>query len=72
MTQTSGTQNESIQKYLSTAGRTLTEKQAERLFGVKNLSARVAELRQNGIRVVTEKTRDGRAKYSVASRKSSR
>ena len=67
-TNISGSQTAFLHSYLRGTGRTLTEKQASSLFGIKNLSARMSELRQAGLKVRTEQTRDGRAKYSVSRR----
>lgn len=50
------TQNERIIQYLST-GRNLTAEQARSRFGVRNLRARVNDLRNNGFCVYTN--RDG-------------
>lgn len=42
------------------SGRELNAAQAEGLFGVKNLRARVAELREEGYAVYTNRKPDGR------------
>jgi len=63
-----GTQTAFLHNYLRGTNRTLTEKQALSLFGIKNLRARLSELRLLGLRVRSEKTLDGRAKYSVSRR----
>lgn len=48
-------QNYKVFKYLTGAkGRTLTARQARSRFGVKNLSARISDLRDYGLNVVTE------------------
>jgi hypothetical protein len=52
------TQNERIIKYLST-GRTLTAEQARNRFGVRNLRARVNDLRNDGFCVYTNRDNDG-------------
>ena len=57
------TQNEVLVNYLRGTGRTLTEAQAERQFGIKNLRARVLDLRNMGLVVNVE---DGA--YSIPSR----
>lgn len=46
------TQNDKVLRYL-TKGQTLTAKQARSRFGVKNLRARIFELRENGHKIVT-------------------
>ena len=67
-TRIQGTQTAFLHDYLRGTGKTLTEKQALSLFNIKNLRARMSELRQLGLRVRTENTTDGRAKYSVSRR----
>lgn len=52
------TQNERLIKYLST-GRTLTSAQARSRFGVRNLRARVNDLRNDGFCVYTNRTGNG-------------
>ena len=46
------TQNDKVLRYLS-KGQTLTAKQARSRFGVKNLRARIFELRGDGHKIVT-------------------
>jgi hypothetical protein len=62
----SSTQNSFLLKYLRGTGRTLTVVQAKSRFNIGNLRARMSEIRQAGLRVRTEKTRDGRNKYSIS------
>lgn len=62
------TQNAFLHDYLRGTGRTLTARQAESQYGIKNLRARMTELRQAGLVVRVEKTRDGFNKYSVSRR----
>lgn len=50
---TTATQSEKVLDYLE-AGRTLTSKQARARFGIQNLRARIAELRNEGYNIVTE------------------
>jgi hypothetical protein len=52
------TQNERIVEYLS-SGRTLTPAQARARFGVRNLRARVNDLRNDGYCVYTNRTGNG-------------
>ena len=47
------TQNEKVLNFLK-RGSTLTAKQARSRFGVKNLRARIFELRGNGHKIVTD------------------
>jgi len=68
------TQNDKVLRYL-TKGQSLTAKQARSRFGVKNLRARITELRQNGHKITTtpvtfrDTGRNGVA-YKLATRKS--
>jgi len=52
------TQNEKLVQYLS-SGRTLTSAQARTRFGVRNLRARVNDLRNDGFCVYTNRTNVG-------------
>jgi hypothetical protein len=61
-------QTDFLISYLRGTGRTLTARQADRLFAIKNLRARISEIRSLGLNVRTEKTVDGRNKYAVSSR----
>ena len=67
-TKINSTQNAFLHDYLRGTGRTLTAKQAESLFGIQNLSARMSELRQAGLQVRVDSTEDGRAKYAISVR----
>jgi hypothetical protein len=67
-TETLKTQNELLENYLRGKNRSITAHEAETRFGILNLRARVTELRQAGLKVTTDVTRDGRAKYFVASK----
>jgi len=51
-------QNERLIQYLST-GRTITSTQARSRFGVRNLRARVNDLRNDGFCVYTNRTSTG-------------
>jgi len=62
------TQNVFLHDYLRGTGRTLTARQAKSQFGIGNLRARMSELRQAGLNVRVEKTRDGLNKYSISRR----
>ena len=62
------TQTAFLHDYLRGTGRTLTARQANSQFGIRNLRARISELRQAGLNVRVEKTRDGFNKYSVSRR----
>jgi hypothetical protein len=63
------TQNQFLESYLRGTNQTLTAAQAEATFGIKNLSARVHELRSMGLtvtRVPTKTTR--RSAYKMSRR----
>ena len=64
----SKTQNEQLVSYLRGTSRALSAPQARALFGVKNLRARMSELREAGYRVRTAKNTQGNTTYSVARR----
>lgn len=64
----STTQNQFLENYLRGTGRTLSARQADSLYGIKNIRARMTELRQAGLRVSRTKNTEGRSTYSVSSR----
>lgn len=51
------TQKEKILNFLSSGG-TLNENQAEKMFGVKNLTARISDLRSDGHCIYLKKSED--------------
>jgi hypothetical protein len=57
-----------LERYLRGTNKTLTEAQATALFGIKNLRARMAEMRKAGLVVRTTKTKEGKTAYAVSSR----
>lgn len=61
-------QREFLVSYLRGTGRELTQPQAESMFGIKNLRARMSEMRELGLRVRTRATSAGRIAYSVSAR----
>ena len=67
-TRLSTTQNVFLQNFLRGTGRSLTSREAEAKFGVKNLRARITELRQSGLVVRTQRTDSGRTRYFVSAR----
>jgi|APFre7841882630_1041343.scaffolds.fasta_scaffold214297_1 hypothetical protein len=68
-TQLKSTQNKFLETYLRGTTRTLTAKQADSLFGIQNLSARVSELRDLGLNVQTIPTKSTtRAAYRMSRR----
>lgn len=64
----STTQNEFLHNYLRGTNRSLTSAQAESLYGIKNLRARMSELRWAGLQIRREKATTGYAKYSISAR----
>jgi len=64
----SGTQNEFLQKYLRGTGRTITAAQARANYGIMNLSARMSDLRNAGLKVSTVSTTSGKTAYRVSAR----
>jgi hypothetical protein len=61
-------QNVFLEQYLRGTGRSLTSRQAEAMYGIKNLRARMTEFRNAGLRVNTRPTTDGRTSYLVSAR----
>jgi hypothetical protein len=53
------TQNQRLEGYLRGTGRELNASQAELLFGVKNLRARMTDFRQNFLAVNKRKSKTG-------------
>jgi len=62
------TQNELLVGYLRGTKRTISAPQAEALFGIKNLSARMSELRQQGFRVRVLENTEGNTAYRIPRR----
>jgi len=62
------TQLQQLETYLRGTGRELSAAQAESRFGIKNLSARMTEMRQGGFRVRTRTNSTGKTAYSVSRR----
>jgi hypothetical protein len=62
------TQNEFLEQYLRGTGRRLSSSQADMLYGIKNLRARMSELRGVGMRVRRKKSTEGRSAYSISAR----
>ena len=57
-------QNENLARYLS-SGRSITPAQARKRFGVRNLRARVNDLRNEGFCIYTNRTNMGTASYRL-------
>jgi hypothetical protein len=62
------TQNEFLEQHLRGTGRTISARQADSIYGIKNIRARMTELRQAGLKVNRDINTEGRAAYSVSSR----
>lgn len=69
-TQLTTTQKEFLENYLRGTGKTLSAAQAQATFGIKNLRARMTEMRKAGLRVRTETNTTGRTVYAVSARDS--
>lgn len=65
----SKTQNELLISYLRGTNRGLSAPQANALFGVKNLRARMSDLRELGFRVRKTVNTEGNTTYYVSRRK---
>lgn len=61
-------QNKFLIKYLRGTGRELSSAQAESLYGIQNLRARMTDLRNGGYKVRTHKNTEGRTSYAVSRR----
>lgn len=61
-------QKEFLVKYLRGTGRELSSAQADVLYGIQNLRARMSELRGEGFTVRTRKNTEGRTAYAVSRR----
>ena len=61
-------QNQLLQDLLRGTGRELTCAQARAAYGIKNLRARVCELRAAGLNVYSRKNYRGAAAYRIVSR----
>jgi len=61
-------QTQFLHDYLRGTGKTISEAQASANYGIKNLSARISELRSAGLRVTTDKNKSGKTVYSVSAR----
>ena len=62
------TQNAFLEQHLRGTGREITAAQAEATYGIKNLRARVCEMRQAGLNVFSRKNYRGAASYRVVAR----
>lgn len=62
------TQNEFLESYLRGTGKALSAAQAVSTYGIKNIRARMTELRQAGLKVNRAVNTEGRSAYSVSAR----
>jgi beta-galactosidase/beta-glucuronidase len=67
-TKIKSTQKEFLEHYLRGTGESLSGRQADALYGIKNIRARMTEFRQAGLRVRKYKNAEGRAQYLVSAR----
>ena len=61
-------QTQFLEQYLRGTGKTLSERQAVATYGIKNLRARMTDLRNAGLVVRTAENTQGRTIYSVSAR----
>lgn len=61
-------QNTFLEQYLRGTGRAITARDAEARFGIKNLRARMTDLRNAGLLVRSEPSSTGATRYTVSSR----
>ena len=57
-----------LETYLRGTGKTLTSADANARFGIKNLSARMSELRAAGLNVKTDVATTGKTRYAMTAR----
>jgi hypothetical protein len=57
-----------LETYLRGTGKTLTAADANARFGIKNLSARMSELRAAGLNVKTDVATTGKTRYAMTAR----
>jgi hypothetical protein len=62
------TQNQFLEQYLRGTGKALSAAQAEATFGIKNIRARMTEMRQAGLKVNRSVNTEGRSAYSISAR----
>lgn len=62
------TQNEFLEQHLRGTGRAMSAAQADATYGIKNLRARVSELRGAGLKVNRATNTEGRSAYSISAR----
>jgi len=57
-----------LESYLRGTGKTITSADAKARFGIKNLSARMSDLRAVGLNVRVDTASTGKARYAVSAR----
>lgn len=57
-----------LENYLRGTGKTITAADARARFGIKNLSARMSDLRDVGLTVRVDTASTGKARYAVSAR----
>jgi RNA-splicing ligase RtcB len=67
-TNLSMTQNEFLESYLRGTGRALSGAQAVSTYGIKNIRARMTEMRHAGLKVKRVRNTEGRSAYSISAR----
>lgn len=72
MTKYDKSQKELLVSYLCDTGRSISNPQAQARFGVKNLRARMSEIRKEGFIVSRETNKKGDTIYLVSSKKVSK
>lgn len=62
-------QHDFLITHLRGTGKEMTSKQANATYGIKNLRARISEMRSEGFKVRTRKNYEGLTSYAVSRRK---
>jgi hypothetical protein len=62
------TQNEFLEQHLRGTGRAISARQAEATYGIRNIRARMTELRSAGLKVNRTVNTEGRTAYTISSR----
>jgi len=62
------TQNEFLEQHLRGTGRAISARQAKATYGIKNIRARMTELRSAGLKVNRTVNTEGRTAYTISSR----
>jgi hypothetical protein len=67
-TKIKNTQVEFLEQHLRGTDRAITARQAVALYGIKNIRARMTEMRHAGLRVRTGTTAEGHTAYRISAR----